>query len=560
MGIEGQSMCDSERRLRNNGLTALVLSCVALRVSVTLASTTAPDAILFNGEIFTSAPGRPNVQALAIQGDRIETVGDSEQIKRLAGPNTKQIDLGGRTVIPGLNDAHMHLEVYPLDVVDLSLKDDDPTWSQVQLALTEGLATYPTKSLIRVTIGPKCFLDSQARRASLDRLSATRPIELLTDSGHGAILNSAALRAFHIQEDENDPVGGKFERDSENKLNGVLLEYAVVRLKRDLANMTRQDEALREIREFMTEAARYGITSLQDMSSDISPEKVVNYLALAPTRIRVRVIRMPLTTRNGRDLEEGRNLPRQPAALVTVSGTKWMLDGTPVERSPEATRQANDPRSWPFPLTFPPSEITAMLSESLRNDDQLMVHVSGSASTLAMLNALDASGGTAKWSSRRVRFEHGDGLLPELIPRAKNLGIVVIINPTHLEVGERASREQLARLKPFRSLISAGIPVALGSDGPFNPFLNIMLASTFPDRPSEAVSREQAVIAYTRTAAYAEFMEQEKGTLEAGKLADLAVLSQNIFSVSTDGISKTESVLTLVGGKVIYDAHVLKAN
>ena len=493
--------------------------------------------------------------ALAIRGDRIEAIGDSEKIKGLAGPRTRQIDLGGRTVIPGLNDAHMHIEVYPSDVVDLNLKEDDPTWPQVQLALTKELAASQTNSLIRVAIGPKCFLDSQARRAALDRLSATRPIELLTDSGHGAIVNSAALKAFHIQDDDKEPLGGTFERDPDNKLNGVLLEYAVVRLKRDLANMTSEADALREIRTLLAEAARYGVTSLQDMSSDIAPEKVINYLALAPTRIRVRVMRMPLTTRNGRDLEEGRNLPRQPVALVTVSGTKWMLDGTLVERSPERSNI----RNWPFPLTFSPSEITAMLSESLGNDDQLLVHVSGSLATAAMLDALDASGGPAVWFSRRVRFEHGDGLLPELIPRAKKLGVVVIINPTHLEVGERATRENLARLKPFRSLISAGIPVALGSDGPFNPFLNIMLASTFPDRPSEAVSREQAVMAYTRTAAYAEFMETEKGTLEAGKLADLAVLSQNIFSASTKEIPKTESVFTLVGGKVIYDS-LLKAN
>jgi predicted amidohydrolase YtcJ len=542
--------------MREIMMTAAVWICFVLPVSMTSAASPEPDTILFNGVIFTSAPGRPNVQALAVQGNRIEAIGDSAQIQRLAGPRTKQIDLRGRTVIPGFNDAHMHLEVRPLDVVEIPLENEDPTWPQLKLALTKGLEMSPSKSLIIVTIGPKCFLDSGIRRASLDRLSANRPIMLLTDSGHGAILNSAALKAFHIQEDEHDPLGGKFERDSENKLDGVLLEYAVVRLKRDLADVTRQEDALKETRKLLADAARHGITSLQDMSSDISPDKVIHYLALAPTPIRVRVMRMPLTTQNGRDLEEGRNLPRRPSALITVSGTKWMLDGTPVERSPEAASQ----RIWPFPLTFPPSEIAAMLSESLRNEDQLMVHVSGSLATKAMLDALDASGGAATWSSRRVRFEHGDGLLPELIPRAKNLGIVVIINPTHLEVGERATRENLERLKPFRSLISAGIPVALGSDGPLNPFLNIMLACTFPDRPSEAVSREQAVIAYTRTAAYAEFMEQEKGTLEAGKLADLAILSQDIFSVSTEEMAKTESVLTLVGGKVVYDAHVLKAN
>ena len=534
----------------------LIWMTVSLAASAAPAGANAPDTILFNGKIFTSAPGRPTVQALAIQGDRIVAVGGSEQIKRLAGPTTKQVDLGGRTVIPGLNDAHMHLEVYPSDFVDITL-GDDPTWPQVQLALTKQLAASHSNSLIRATIGPKCFLDLQARRESLDRLSPVRPIELLTDSGHGAILNSAALKAFHIKDGEKDPLGGTYERNSEKKLDGVLLEYAVIRLKRDQAEMTRQEDAVRQIRVLLEDAVKHGITSLQDMSSDISPDKVIRYLELSPTPIRVRVMRMPLTTPAGRDLEEGRNLPRQPAPLITVSGTKWMLDGTPVERPPEVTPHANDPRIWAFPLTFPPGEIQAMLSESRRNEDQLMVHVSGSLATRAMLDALDSSGGPAVWSTRRVRFEHGDGLLPDLIPRAKNLGIVVIINPTHLEVGERAARENLAKLKPFRSLISSGIPVALGSDGPFNPFLNIMLASTFSDRPSEAVSREQAVIAYTRTSAYAEFMEQETGTLEAGKFADLAVLSQDIFAVPLNDLPKTVSLLTMVGGKVVYDAHLL---
>jgi hypothetical protein len=106
-------------------------------------------------------------------------------------------------------------------------------------------------------------------------------------------------------------------------------------------------------------------------------------------------------------------------------------------------------------------------------------------------------------------------------------------------------------------LLVAGIPVALGSDGPMNPYLNIMLASSDPDRPAEAMTREEAVIAYTRTAAYAEFAEKDKGCLEPHKLADLAVLSQDIFTVSPSELPKTESVLTMVNGKIVYDAKVV---
>lgn len=114
-------------------------------------------------------------------------------------------------------------------------------------------------------------------------------------------------------------------------------------------------------------------------------------------------------------------------------------------------------------------------------------------------------------------------------------------------------------IQPLRSLLAAGIPVALGSDGPTNPYLNIMFAITHPDRPSEAITREQAVIAYTATSAYAKFAEKDKGTLDPGKLADLAVLSQDVFTVPAQVLPKTKSVLTLVGGKAAYDAHVVGA-
>lgn len=136
--------------------------------------------------------------------------------------------------------------------------------------------------------------------------------------------------------------------------------------------------------------------------------------------------------------------------------------------------------------------------------------------------------------------------------------MIVVQNPSHLDVLTIFPGLSLKQAQPLRTLLSDGIPVALGSDGPMNPFLNIMFAVTHPDRPSEAITREQAVIAYTLTSAYAEFAEKDKGSLEPGKLADLAVLSQDIFSVSVAELPKTESVLTMVGGKVVYDAKALR--
>jgi predicted amidohydrolase YtcJ len=174
-----------------------------------------------------------------------------------------------------------------------------------------------------------------------------------------------------------------------------------------------------------------------------------------------------------------------------------------------------------------------------------------------MVDAMQLAGGKSTWDKRRLRFEHGDGLTPDLIPQVKELGIVVVQNPSHLTVEnlkpDLHSIFENLKVQPLRSLLAAGVPVAFGSDGPTNPYLNIMFATLDPNRPSEAITREQAVIAYTLRSAYAEFAEKDKGSLEPGKLADLAVLSQDIFTVDASDLPKTESLLTMVSGKIVYD-------
>jgi hypothetical protein len=146
----------------------------------------------------------------------------------------------------------------------------------------------------------------------------------------------------------------------------------------------------------------------------------------------------------------------------------------------------------------------------------------------------------------------------DLFARVKKLGVIVVQNPTHFSIGDTINAswgaDRTATSQNAKSLIGAGITFALGSDGPMNPFVNIMFACMHPMRPSEALTREQAVEAYTRTAAFAEFAENQKGTLEPGKLADIAMLSQDIFTVPLSELPKTQSVLTLVGGNLIHEA------
>jgi predicted amidohydrolase YtcJ len=551
---------------------AAFLNFCAVLFSAGLASaqSSAPDLILLNGKIFTGNTAQLYVEALAIRGDRIVAIGESAKMKSLAGPATKSVDLGGRTVIPGINDAHVHLGIQPANMVDLKLSGINPPWDEVKLALATAAAKAPKGAILSAEIGPAVFFNLDVNRESLDKISPGHPVILTTLTGHAEILNSAALAKLGLRDGQPDPMGGRYEKDANGKLTGVLREYAVFDMYRVLDTMTSDADGVGELRDQLQRAAKYGITSIQNMSGT-PPARFISLVEKVPTPIRIRVMRIPPTTSAGRDLQEGVGLPLHPSPLITVTGTKWLLDGVPLENTflPRSSGAAGGLTSLEdgvlqLGLSLPKPEITAILRETLDSKDQLLVHVSGTPAATAMLDAMEASGGEKVWSGKRLRFEHGDGVLADMLPRMKKLGIIDVQNPTHLGMisvmPELFHGKQLQKTQPLKSFLDAGIPLALGSDGPMNPYLNIMLASLHPNRPSEAITREQAVIAYTLTSAYAEFDEKEKGSLEPGKLADLAVLSQDIFTIPPPEMPKTTSVLTIVGGKIIFDAKVLPVN
>ena len=531
--------------------------CVSLS---SFAQQTKPDLILFNGKIFTSVAAHPYVEALAIRGDRIVATGDTATIRAIAGPGTRQIDLHGGTAIPGINDAHHHFSLGPPEV-DVDLKTPDPTWAQVKEGIAAAIAKNPPDSLISVAIGFKVFADTSIDRDALDQLAPHNPVSLGTFTGHAVILNTAGLRFYHIAENQPDPLGGRFERDVKGRLTGTVREYALMNVERAAADRVPNSDAVVQIRQQLDEEAKYGVTTVQELAVLIPPARAVSLLEAAPTQIRVRVVRMPGTTTAGRNIAEGNGVPAHPSNLITVSGSKWLADGVGVEGTLTPRGEWKIPARPPLdaletnlPLEFPKAEYQAMLQESIKNNDQLLLHISGNLSAETVLDAIDASGGSKVWEGRRLCFEHGDGIFPDQFARIKQDGIIVVQNPLHLAPIVPPGVVAFEKAQPLKSLLAAGIPLAFGSDAPTNPYLDIMFATNPGNRPSEGITREQAVIAYTLTSAYAEFQEKEKGTLEAGKLADIAVLSQDIFSVPVPELPKTESIMTIVGGKVIYEA------
>lgn len=539
----------------------MVLALAGLIAVAALAEDRPADLVLVNGKVFTADPSTPFVESVAIRGDRIAAVGSTSAVERLAGAGAaRQIDLQGRLVVPGFNDAHAHFGPDPKGV-RLRFSSLEPSWEEASAAIRQAVASAPAGTWIFGVVGREIVLDSKVTRFALDRIAPDHPVLLRAYYGHGYVVSSKAMASLAISEDEPDPSGGRYERvaPGSKKINGRLWEYAEWKPNRALIARVTDDEAISALKEMSAEAVRFGVTSMQIMPA-MPIDRFTRLLVRAELPIRVRAMPFPATNRNGRDLSEIRELSglRAPGPRVTASGIKWILDGTPIERGAALRRPYDDKPGWKGRLNFPESGIAAMVRESLDLGQPLLVHCAGDRSAEAVLHAMETVGGKVDWPGKRVRIEHGDGVIADLIPRARRLGIVVVQNPSHFTDPLLFHARWGTDMQPLRSLIDAGIPVALGSDGPMNPYLNILFAATHPNTPKEAITREQAVRAYTFGSAFAEFAENDKGTLTVGKLADLAVLSQDVFTVPLPELPKTESVLTLVGGKIVFDADVLK--
>ncbi len=260
-----------------------------------------PDLILLNGKVFTADPAKPSAEAVAIRGDRIIATGSSVEIGQRAGAKTRRIDLQGRTVVPGFNDAHFHFDPDP-EGSKLELKTMEPTWAETGKAIRAEVAQAPARRWIFAEVGSDVVMNPDVNRFALDRIAPNHPVLIRAYYGHGYIINSKAMRLLQIRDKEPDPVGGYFERVGGSKrINGRFGEYAEWKPSRILANQVDDEDIVKRLRALADEAVRYGITSMQIMSS-LSVDKFARLLAKADLPIRVRAISFSMTTPQGRDL------------------------------------------------------------------------------------------------------------------------------------------------------------------------------------------------------------------------------------------------------------------
>lgn len=512
------------------------------------ADAAAIDTILHNGKVWTGDAGTQAATAIAIDEGRIVAVGDDAAILKLATGDTQRIDLKGRRVVPGINDAHTHVTV-GLPSINLGFAPGNGGSAAVRAAI----AAQPRSGerWITADIDMDALHDPALRRAGLDALQPDRPVLLTGWTGHGMLVNTAGQRALGLSLD-NVPPGGWLGRDATGAFDGRVYEYAQWSPR---VRLPARPQRLREV--IAAESAallKLGITSIQNMAIGTSlPDSIAAWQDVG-TPLRVRMIRTPLALQPGA-APDHLDLPtRDPARpTVTLSGTKWILDGTPMERG--AAMRPAYPDGSHGRLNFSQREIEALLRETFTRGDQVLLHVSGDATLATVLDAMQSVAAADAWRALRPRIEHGEGLTPDLVERARAFGVVLVQNPSHFMLPPAESAFMQAHaLQPLASVLKHGIPLALGSDGPPSPWLNMLFAIAPASRPDQGLTREQALHAYTSGSAFAEFTEQDKGRLAPGYLADLAVLSQDVLdeALPAQALPGTSSLLTMIGGKVAW--------
>jgi len=535
----------SARLLPLSCFLALAAACAPLPGPGTPAPAAQPaDLFILDGRIFTGDERQPWAEALAIRGERVVAVGSRAEVEALAGPDTRRIEVGGRLVIPGINDAHVHSGL-TVEATALRGVGAGTSTGEMLDSLTAQASRTPEGHWLRGSMGPAVLLDPRATRLALDSVSPHHPVYLLSFVGHGLLLNSGAVRVLGLGDGQGEAFGGWYGRaPGEGLGSGLLHGYPGFAVRRQLAQTRSEADHVSSLQGFSRSMVELGITSAQDMPV-AGAAHTLRRLESAELPVRWRVIDFPFSRHPGPD-----DSPR-------ATGLKWIVEGTPIEGGVLTRRAYGDREGYHGSSYIPLEMLPELLREGLAGGRQLLMHVGGDSTWAALLSAMQAVAPDSVWRSRRLRVEHGDNLAPDQYAAVRRLGIVVVQNASHLndaDLPRERYPDRLTDFQPLRSLVEAGIPLALGSDGPLSPFLNIMWAATHRGNPAEALSVEQALVAYTRGSAHAEFSEHEKGTLAVGMLADLAVLSQDIFQVPLRELPSTRALLTIVGGRVVHEA------
>jgi predicted amidohydrolase YtcJ len=519
------------------------------------------DQLLVNGRMYTLDAGCPRASAVALSGGHILAVGD--ELLDLLAPEGKVLDLGGRCVIPGLTDSHIHFAHYALGLCDVDLTQTATLDEVLSLVAERTWEKTPGEWVRGRGWDQERWPDRRfPTAADLDTVAPGHPVALVAKSGHALVANSRALQLANISVATPDPPGGRIGRGATGQPNGMLFEESAAKLVTDLIPVPCPEEIDRALREAFPNAWRVGLTSVHDV--DAAPAFAAYQRLRARAELGLRVTKYLPADALDCALEIGLRAGLGDDWL-RIGGIKVFADGalgprtalmtTPYEGEPENVGVA----------TLEQQALHELARKAVSGGLALAVHAIGDAANHMVLNVL-ADVGTG---GLRHRIEHAQLLLPDDVGRLAALDVVASMQPLHAtqdsEMADRYWGDRCATAYAWRSLLEAGTLLAFGSDCPvedLNPFLGIHAAVTRrrangspgPEGwyPEQRLTVEEAVHAYTLGPTRAVGVDDRLGSLSPGKLADLVVLSQDIFACDPMDIAKTEVDATMIGGRLVY--------
>jgi predicted amidohydrolase YtcJ len=533
------------------------------------------DLIVVNAKVWTVNPKQPEAEALAVWHGRILAIGTSEEIRKLAGPETRVLDLGGKRVLPGFYDSHVHLLGSGQRLSEVALKD-----AKGEAEFGKRLREFDKKlPRDRWLLGgewdhDRTFSGELPTAALLDKYVPERPVFLRRYDGHMGVVNSVVLKMAGISADTKDPDGGVIYRKPNSQEPTGLLRDNAMNLVYKLIPAPEEAEIAEAVQAALKEANGVGVTSVQDMDGSFAGtrRKLFRfYQQLAKSgKLTVRVdLRWPLA-----EWKQVADLGAETGFgddWVKIAGVKGFADGSLGSSTAKMFEPfVNEPGSTGVFVT-PPGTMYEWVKGADKAGLSVAVHAIGDRANAEMLDIFERVAKENGPRDRRFRIEHAQHLRPQDFPRFHELGVIASMQPYHIiDDGRwaegRIGTKRCASSYANRSLLDAKGILAFGSDwsvAPLSPILGIDAAvnrRTIDDKnpkgwfPEQKISVKEAIKAYTLDSAYAGFEERDRGSLEAGKLADFVVLSRDILGErEKDKIADAEVQVTVVAGRVVYE-------
>ena len=549
------------------GITLTILSATCLP-----AQSRPADLVVTNATIYTADSARPRAEALAVSGDRILFVGSNIEAAAFAGPATVRLDAGGRPLYPGFIDAHAHLRNLSLILATLDLRGVPSYDSLVALVAASAARAVPGTWIRGRGWDQNLWGTAFPTNALLSRATPGTPVYLRRVDGHAALVNQAALRLAGITQQTPDPPGGRIVRDADGEPTGVLVDQAFMLVERAIPpDDAAQVQAM--TLPAIAEATRFGLTGIHDAGIGARELDAYEALALAG-RFNLRSYAMIAGTSDtsaflAQQLALG---PRRAmdGDRLWIRAIKIEFDGAMGSRGAALLEPYTDDPGNVGLFRISPEQVERIAVRALQAGYQMATHAIGDRANRVALDIYASALRQVPTADHRFRIEHAQLLSPQDIPRFAELGVIPSMQGSHQTsdmswVASRIGPSRVHGAYVWRSLRETGVIVPNGSDAPvesINPLVSFHSFVTRQDAdnnppggwfPAQRLTREEALLGMTLWPAYAAFMENDVGSLTAGKYADFVILDQDIMTAPPEKILATKVLRTVLGGHTVYE-------